>query len=100
MGGLAMEQGRKCPLSTNDLEIHFSLYKLFSLLLCLKVSTKHSLTRSMSSLGAGGGDVQWSIGYFLCPLKTEESRCQKMQQPNENWSLELCRSHESASFIN
>lgn len=46
----AVKQRRKCPLSTNVLEIRFILAKLFSLFLCLKASQgKHSLTRSVCS---------------------------------------------------
>lgn len=70
MGGLAMEQGRKCPLSTNDLEIHFSLYKLFSLLLCLKVSNK---TQSYQEHELPGGrGRRCAMEYRLLPMSSED----------------------------
>lgn len=49
-GRVAVKQRRRCPLSTNALEIGFILGKLSSLFLCLKPSqAKHSLPRSVCS---------------------------------------------------
>ena len=63
-----MKQMRKCPLSTNVLEIHFILAKLFSPFLCLKASQGKQSDQERVWWEVDGGAVWWDAG-SLHPLK-------------------------------
>lgn len=72
-GRVAVKQRRKCPISTNVLEIRFILVKLSSLFLCLKPSQAKQSAQECVFPEVGGGAV-WGNTGSLHPLKRADTR--------------------------